>query len=151
MARWQTALLLGALMAWLSLAAAPARAADPEPGPLTVRAYVAPFEPTSAANFSVRVWVAVKNPSTQPMSFRQAEVQFRAPNGDVLLVERLAVPALAAGEEKKLPVVYFGNDSRFEVTIRCPFLYAAGGKDYEQTVQLDRHHPSTPSGFTPDW
>ena len=153
MSRLYTSLLMGilAVATVVLLGTTPAGAADPDPGPLLVRAYVAPFEPTSAANFSVRVWVALKNPSSQPLTFRRADVEFLTGTGDVIQSDKIALESLAAGQEKKVPPVYFGNDSRYEVTLRIKITYTLGGKEHEQQIQLNRQRSSVPSGFSPDW
>lgn len=151
MSRWYTSLFLGVLATILVVLAGTIPAGAGDPGPLAVRAYVAPFEPTSANNYAVRVWVALKNPSGQPLTFRQADVEFLTGTGDVIQSEKIALESLAAGQEKKIPPVYFGNDSRYEATIRVTFKYTLGGKEHEQRIQLGRHRPSVPSGFSPDW
>ena len=151
LARWCAHVMLGCLlMGGVVLAQVqPARAT--EPGPLVVKAYLAPYEPTSANNFAVRVWVALENPAPQGAVVQVAEMRILTGGGEPIQVERLGVAGLAAGEGKKLPPVYFPNDSRFEVIIHVVLKYTLGGKEYQHVVLLDRHHGAVPPGFSPDW
>lgn len=140
-----------AAAAAILLLGARAAFADAPAGPLVVKAFMSPYDSAPGGDPTVRVFLGLKNPSGSACTISDFTIEYIDAQKTVLQTDHGFTGTVGAGEDKKLPQLYFPNYNRnYGIVVKMTVKYANEGKDCVKTVEVSNQNPAVPPDYRGD-